>query len=454
MATAPTCNWDLVFSATTDFLQQVCNKNFATNTQLRAALSEAPTISLTSANQIAFTCLPKNHPGTYVVNLNLASVSVTPVTGDDDATFTHYQMCFAEAGGEAPFSVSPGSGGDQASAMAIQDNLNDSVSGQCFTFETNVRRNQDGIEISPTVEALLQALSPQYMSFASLLDSSGAAAGQLLAPIMSASATPPSESPFTAFSGSSALNIAGNSPTSNSLYALWDYFLLDSIVKPKLANSFGISESAITVSTGEPAVLTVTTPIEMDSDKGKEISLENFTMQVTSSGIALSMTCVVEKDVVIAGNSLSATVHGNLSFTLAQTVDNTTDPATVGFEIVDLDASFDQEEVAKYVSLGVMNTVYHAFDAINPGPPLSYIYLLIAIIVFAIVDVVLLAILAMAGENMDEVTQKIEDDLNAKFDDNRRDVKSAVTINEIVYDCGTISFLTIDVASYEPSSGT
>jgi hypothetical protein len=443
MGAPPTRGWDVVFGSTVDLLQEMCNDNFAKNDQLNTAVSVPPTISLNGSNQIVFRCLPVNYPGAYDVALDLASVTVTPVPGDTGALLDTYQMCF----GAAPFSVSAATGGDDASATSIGNRLNGSVSNQCLPFETRVRRGEEGIELEPQVQALLEALSPQFLAFASLVDSSGAPVGQLLTPFVSASPTPPSGDAFAAFAGDEALGIEANSAGSNALYALWDYFLLNNLVKPKLATSFGVDESVITVSADEPAVLAVDAPLKLKDG----VTLTNLTMKIASQGMALSMTVAVEKDAEIFGIPLSTTMHGDLSVTAAQTVDSSTDPPTVGFTIVSTEASFDQEEVAKFVALGVMEQVFEAFSPVDRSNPSYYIVAVLALIVFLLVWAVLLLILAIAADNQDEVLEKVQEKLNEKLDENRRAMDGATTLDEVAYNLGTISFLTITPAQADTS---
>src|SRR5215471_8544694 len=92
--TLPTCNWDVVFGATNSFMEDVCQKNFNTNSQMKSALNQPPAISLNNKNQILFRCNPKKYEGSYNVCLNLVTVSVTPMPDGGTTIFPNYQMCF------------------------------------------------------------------------------------------------------------------------------------------------------------------------------------------------------------------------------------------------------------------------------------------------------------------------------------------------------------------------
>lgn len=452
MATAPNNDWDIVFGATASLIQQVANKNFSTNSELNSVLVAPPTISLNSSNQIVFDIAPQNYTGTYSVALDLAAISVTPIANSGtNALLPKYQMCFAEVDGQAPFTVTVGEGGSQESASAIQGNLNQSATGQCFPIETNVRRDKDGIEVGANVQALLNVLSPQYMAFASLVNASGGAVDQLLIPVVSDGGTQPSESPFDAFSGSTVLDIGSSSAGSNSLYSLWDYFFLDSMVKPKLADAFNISENSIMVSSTEPAVLTVNTPISLSAAKRDSVTLNNFTVQFVSNGIQIQTGFTVKNSTVIASIPLSASVNGSMTLVIAETLNTSGSSETVGLQIVSLDASMDSsdQEIAKFVSLRILEAVYHAFDKVNPGPPLSQIYFLIALLAFLIVDVFVLAALSIAGEDPSSVTDKMKKQLNDRLSEFQRTLNPAVSIDEVVYDLGTIDYLTLNPDQFQ-----
>jgi hypothetical protein len=86
-------------------------------------------------------------------------------------------------------------------------------------------------------------------------------------------------------------------PGSDLLFAIWDYYLLDSLVVPALADKFGVDESAFSVSQN-PAVLTLDKDVTVKDKDGKEVgTLTALTMQITEDGF--DVECEVKAQPII-----------------------------------------------------------------------------------------------------------------------------------------------------------
>lgn len=425
MANLPTLGWDVVGGMTVSILQEVANTNYATNEQLLQAWDGPPTIALNAANQIVFTVEPKRYTGAYDVALDLAAVTVTQLPEDDTgSTGPSYQMCFTST----PFSVTASTGGNAGNAIGYAASLNHAVGNQCLSFNIDPSKNASSTSLDPQAQALLKSLAPKLMVFASLVDSQGAAVGQLLVPFMSTASAPPSGDVFSAFSGDDTLDVASQSAQSNAMYALWDYFVLNSLLKPTLAQSLGIEESEITVSTAEPAVLKVDGTVKLK----KGGTLSGMTVQFVDEGVQISATVDIEKNTEIAGVSYHSEVSGGVTITLALAPDNSTSPATIGLTVISVSSDLDPEELAQWVAVGIAAEVYAAFGAFY------YLFFILTMVIFA---VVLLILFELSSATVDTF---IENEINDKLADQRQDLPESITIDKVLYGLGMVTFLAYD----------
>lgn len=452
MATPPTHGWDVVAGTTLDVLQQAANTAYLTNKKFQQSWRAAPTLALNAKNQIVFTVLPYRYTGAYDVALDLAAVTVVPVPGTDpQKKVPSYQACFTST----PFSVTAAEGGDPDDAPSYADSLNQAVADKCLPFETRARQQDDGLPIGAQGQAILSGLTPQLMVFASLVDPEGAAVGQLLAPYMSTQAAPPSGDVFAAFSGDEALDVASQNAESNSVYALWDYFLLTNMVKPKLAQSFGIDESDITVSDTEPAVLTVGVPVTLapEGNQDLDVTLSALTLQFTAEGIQVSADADVKKTTEIAGTAYGSEISGDLTVTLALSPDNSPDMPSIGLVVTSVSGSFDPEGLAQWVTVALVAKVYEALGDLTKA-----LFLLVLFLVLVIVFILLLIVFAILSATGTDLATSIEDAiekaLNTKLAENRIPLSSALTVDSVVYDLGTVLFLTYSPGANAPAAST
>lgn len=169
----------------------------------------------------------------------------------------------------------------------------------------------------------------------------------------------------------------------------------------------------------------------------KGATLSGMTLQFTDEGIQISATADVKKNTEIAGVSYPSEVSGDITITLALDPDNSTDPSTIGLTVVSVSGAFDQKEVAQWVAIGIAARVDAAFGTFY------YLFIIFTMLMFAVVFIVLFILFAFTSAS-GTVDTLIENEINDKLAEQRPDLPKSITIDNVVYDLGTVAFLTYD----------
>lgn len=141
--------------------------------------------------------------------------------------------------------------------------------------------------VSPSDDSKGSAMLPTYAVTAMLEnDPSDPADDQLVFMMMAQNRPQPAGDPGTEFAGDAAVALP---PGSNLVFALWDYYLFDSLAVPAMAGKFGVDESYFSVSQN-PVVLTLNEEVKFktegkDGEDGREVTLTGLTMKITEDGL-------------------------------------------------------------------------------------------------------------------------------------------------------------------------
>lgn len=417
----PTEGWEMVPGITQDIIQTLIDTAYEKSAKAQSILSKAPTISFNTENQlaldIALTSLTIGKitiSGNFIVALNLADITITADNPTNTGTYDPY-FCFSNS--DDPFSVTTDSGDTNTETSALQQWLNTKFKGQKYSLEKYLPTvvQQPGTE--------LQALLPTLLNFVSLCDSSTSAAGEVLMPYMTTGQSAPSTDPFNDFIGDTALDISAVDGSDNFAMGMWDYFILNNLFSPLLEKK--LNPSSITVSTDEPAVLTL-----KDASFKHGSTLTSLTIQFSNEGLAVDAK---------GYKSFQVDVSGEVSFTLVIEPD-ADNPHQLTTQITNVDASIDESELEELLAI-------IGAEIVGLLSLLGLIILAVVVLIVAIVAVVWIAAggLEVLEKDLEQLIESIVNKLLDKA--HIENLPNAVSISEIDYNDGMIFFGAVKLLS-------
>lgn len=164
--------------------------------------------------------------------------------------------------------------------------------------------------ITPTVDdegnvKPVNELLPTYLITTLLAGQSGEPADQELVIMALVQNRPqPAGDPNSEFDGDQPIAL----PTgSNLLFAVWDYYLFDSLVVPALADNFGVDDSYFSVSQ-DPAKLSLTRDLDYNG-----ASISELTLQITGQGFSAKFQAVQGPVILEFSGTIGITLQTNSS---------------------------------------------------------------------------------------------------------------------------------------------